>query len=107
MKLNIQEKSFIANLTTIGRKTGKLHMVPLRLVFYNNKFYASRRNMNGDWLKNVLQNPSVIVELNGKEIKGKATLVEDKPVSKLISSIKYNDGRASLERVLIEITPEE
>jgi deazaflavin-dependent oxidoreductase (nitroreductase family) len=107
MKLNMREKSFIANLTTIGRKTGKLHTVPVRLVFHNNKFYASRRGMSGDWLKNLLQNPSVVIVVNGTEIDGKASLVEDKELLKTISSLKYSDERASMERIIIEIEPEE
>ncbi|MGH9910556.1 MAG: nitroreductase/quinone reductase family protein [Nitrososphaerales archaeon] len=107
MKPSIQEKSFIANLTTIGRKTGKLHTVPLRIVFYNNKFYASRRNMNGDWLNNLLHNPSVIIEINGNKTSGKASMVEDEVLLKTVSSLKYDDERASMERIIIEITPEE
>jgi len=107
MKLNIKEKSFVANLTTIGRKTGKSHTVPVRLVFHNNKFYASRRSMSGDWLKNLLQNPSVVMEVNGTKINGKAALVEDKELLKTISSLKYGDERASMERIIIEIEPEE
>lgn len=107
MKVNIHEKSFIANLTTVGRKTGKLHTVPVRLVFHNNKFYASRRSMSGDWLMNLLQNQSAVIEVNGTEMNGKARLVEDKELLKTISSLKYGDERASMERIIIEIEPEE
>ena len=107
MKPNIQEKSFVANLTTIGRKTGQLHTTPLRIVFYNNKFYASRRSMSGDWLNNLLCNPSVIVEVNGNKIKGIAAVVEDAVLRKTVSSLKYDDDRASMERIIVEITPEE
>lgn len=107
MRLDIKEKSFIANLTTIGRKTGKPHTVPVRLVLYNNKLYASRRSMSGDWLKNLLKNPSVTVEVNGDKVKGKAALVEDEELLKTISSMKYDDERASMERIIVEIAPEE
>lgn len=107
VKPNIQEKSFIANLTTIGRKTGRLHTVPLRIVFYNNKFYASRRNMSGDWLNNLMRKPSVIIEVNGNKINGKASMVENEVLRKVVSSLKYDDDRASMERIIVEITPEE
>ena len=33
--------------------------------------------MSGDWLNNLLCNPSVIVEVNGNKIKGIAAVVED------------------------------
>jgi deazaflavin-dependent oxidoreductase (nitroreductase family) len=105
MKLNIQEKSFIANLTTVGRKTGQSHTVHIRLVFHNDRFYASRRSMSGDWLKNILKDPSVIVGVSNDRIKGKATVVEDKELLKTISSLKYNDERSLMERVVVEIIP--
>ena len=53
--------AFKAFLETKGRKTGKIHKVELLVVQYNNKFYFSRRNPNGDWLKNAIDNPDVIV----------------------------------------------
>lgn len=106
MDLGITGRSFVTNLTTIGRKTGMLHTVPLRLVFHNNRFYASRRNANGDWFKNLLHNPSVIVEVNGKKVRGRASVVEDELLRQTISSLKYDDVRASMERIIIEITPE-
>jgi nitroimidazol reductase NimA-like FMN-containing flavoprotein (pyridoxamine 5'-phosphate oxidase superfamily) len=105
LELNIKEKSFIANLTTIGRNTGKEHTVPLRLVFYNGKFYASRRNPDGDWLKNIAKNPSVKIEVNGKEIACKASIVNNEELCKKISSLKYSDERAAMERIIAEITP--
>ena len=101
----MKERSFIANLTTIGRKTGKEHTVPLRLVLYNGKFYASRRTPDGDWLKNIEKNPSVTIEVEGKQVAGKANLVKDEMLSKKISSLKYGDERASMERIVVEITP--
>ena len=53
--------AFKAFLETKGRKTGKTHKVELLVVQYNNKFYFSRRNPNGDWLKNAIENPDVTV----------------------------------------------
>ena len=105
LELNIKEKSFIANLITIGRKTRKEHTVPLRLVFYNGKFYASRRNPDGDWLKNIARNPSVNIEVEGKKILGKASIVNDEALSRKISSLKYGDERSAMERIIVEIIP--
>jgi deazaflavin-dependent oxidoreductase (nitroreductase family) len=101
----MKEQSFITNLTTLGRKTGKEHIVPLRIVYYNGKFYASRRKRDGDWLKNIEKNPSVTIEFEGKQVAGKANLVKDEMLSKKISSLKYGDERASMGRIVVEITP--
>ncbi len=107
MKLSIKDGlTFIGNLTTIGRATGKKRTVKLRLVFYNGKFYASRRTPHGDWLKNLLKNPSVIVEWEGGKVSGKARLVEDEELCKKISALKYSDERAKETRIVAEIKPE-
>jgi len=106
MKLNIvSTSSFLGNLTTIGRVTGKDRTVELRLVLYNGKFYASRRTADGDWFKNILGNPFVIIEVNGEKINGCAEIVKDNKLSRKISELKYSDSRREENRVMMEITP--
>jgi hypothetical protein len=106
MKIHILDgSSFLGYLTTKGRVTGKKHTVKLRLVFYGGRFYASRRSLTGDWLKNAMINPSVSVEVNGAVIEGLARLVEDDKLSRKISELKYNDIRREESRVVVEITP--
>ncbi len=108
MKLSIDaSSSFLGNLTTIGRVTGKERRVKLRLVFYNGKFYASRRSADGDWFKNILSNSSVIVEvISKKKITGRAEMVRDDKLSRKISELKYSDKRREENRVMVEIIPE-
>jgi len=105
LELNIKEKSFIANLTTVGRKTGKEHTVPLRLVFYNGKFFASRLNAGGDWLKNIVKNSHVTIDVEGREVTCKACIVNDDALNRKISSLKYPDERSAMNRIIVEITP--
>ncbi|MGH7801537.1 MAG: nitroreductase/quinone reductase family protein [Thermodesulfobacteriota bacterium] len=106
MKLSISDRSsFFGNLTTIGRITGKERIVKVRFVFYNGKFYVSRRTADGDWFKNILNNSSVVVEVNSEKIKGFAELVKDDLLSRQISKLKYRDKRREENRVVIEITP--
>jgi hypothetical protein len=106
MKLNIADgTSFIGELTTIGRATGRERTVKVRLVFYNGKFYASRRTEDGDWFKNILNNPSVVVGVDGETIKGHAEIIKDNRVSEQISRLKYPDKRKAENRIVIEITP--
>ena len=96
--------AFKAYLETKGRKTGKIHKVELLVVQYNNKFYFSRRNPNGDWLRNALVNHDVTVSFGGKTFSGKAKLVTDILLNKKICQLKYKDEkRANEERIVLEV----
>lgn len=97
--------SFIAYLITKGRRSGKEHRVPLRLVRYNGRLYASRRDMKSDWMKNILNDQHVIVEMvDGSRLEGIARLVDDESLCRMISMLKYKDDvRASIKRVVVEI----
>ena len=60
--------SAVGHLTTVGRVTGRPHRVALRLVYYQGNFYASRRDLASDWCRNLMKDPGVTVNLQGKEI---------------------------------------
>ena len=98
------EVTFKAILITVGRKTGKEHTVELKAVFYDNKFYFSRRNSQSDWLKNSLVNPQVRIQYNDTIFSGIASLVTDENLAKKISQLKYSDKRAGESRVVLEVT---
>ena len=96
--------AFKAYLETKGRKTGKIHKVELLVVQYNNKFYFSRRNPNGDWLKNAIENHDVTVSFDGQSFAGKANLVTDISLNKKICRLKYEDEkRANEDRIVLEV----
>jgi hypothetical protein len=99
-----QEVTFKAILITVGRKTGKEHAVELKAVFYDNKFYFSRRNYQSDWLKNALVNPHVRIQYNGTVFSGTASLITDKNLAKKISHLKYSDKRSEESRMVLAIT---
>ena len=99
------DEVFRAVLSTKGRKTGKIHSVMLRAVKYNEKIYFSRHRPDGDWFKNVMENPDVIIEYDNSRHTGKAKLVEDEKLEQKISQLKYpGEKRADEKRVAIEIT---
>ena len=102
--MNPQEVTFKAILITNGRKTGKEHSVELKAVFYDNKFYFSRRNSQSDWLKNALANPQVKIQYNNMIFSGIASLVTDENLAKKISQLKYSDRRAQESRVVLKVT---
>ena len=96
--------AFKAFLETKGRKTGKIHKVELLVVQYNNRFYFSRRNPSGDWLKNAIKNPDVTISFDGQIFPGKAKLVTDILLNKKICQLKYEDEkRANEERIVLEV----
>ena len=100
----INNLTFKAILTTIGRKTGNEHSVWAKAVTYNNMIYFSRRNPNSDWLKNAIVNPRVKVKFDGKEFSGNARLVKDEELSRKISSIKYIEkNRQEEPRIVLEV----
>lgn len=92
-------------LTTKGRNTGKKHSVSLRAVMYNEKIYFSRHRPDSDWFKNALKNPDVKIQLEDKCYQGRATLVKDQDLAKMISQLKYpSQARANEPRVVLEVT---
>ncbi len=98
--------SFIGELITIGRRSNNIHKVTLRFVYYNNKYYASRRDYNSDWLRNIIVNKDIKIIVDGRSIRCKAEIVKDQALCKEISKLKYKDVmKASLNRVVVELTP--
>ena len=101
--MNFKEGAFNAILSTTGRKSGKEHAVELKAVFYEGKFYFSRRNPNSDWLKNAMTNPSVKVKLGDKVLTGNALLVSNEDLARKISEMKYPDKRSEESRIVLEV----
>ena len=98
-----QEVTFKAILITEGRKTGKEHAVELKAVFYDNKFYFSRRDSQSDWLKNSLANPQVKIQYGDTIFSGISSLITDERLAKKISQLKYSDKRSDESRVVLEV----
>lgn len=102
--MEFKEGPLRAVLATKGRKTGRDHLVELRAVFYDGKFYFSRRSPDSDWLKNAIANPSVSVEAGGSSFAGRASLVKDEGLARKISSLKYADRRSEDARIVLQVT---
>ena len=95
--------SCIGYLTTSGRVSGTPHTIPLRLVYYQGKLYASGRDARSDWCRNLIHDPKVTVEVQGERWGGIARLVTDQALCRKISQLKYGGQRASERRTVIEI----
>ena len=98
-------QAFKALLITRGRKSQKDHVVWLRAVAYNDKIYFSRHQIDGDWIKNAIANPDVIVEFDDSRFSGRASIVSDKELARKISELKYpGEERAKENRVVLEVS---
>jgi deazaflavin-dependent oxidoreductase (nitroreductase family) len=103
--MEFKEGPLTSILATTGRKTGKEHIVELRAVFHDGKFYFSRRNPNSDWLKNAIATPLVKITVKETTFLGHASLVTDEELTKKISRMKYSDRRAEDSRIMLEVIP--
>lgn len=65
-------------LTTTGRKTGHAHKTPLQYELLDGSYYvASARGIQADWYRNILANPSVTIEVGGREFLAQADAISD------------------------------
>ena len=96
--------TLIADLTTLGRKTGRPRTVELRLVYRNGSYYASSSEIKGKhWCQNMLKTPAVEININGKKVSCTARQVTDDRLRREILSLR--DSPPLMERVVFEITP--
>jgi len=94
----------VADLTTIGRKTGERRTVELRFIYYQRCFYASSSKVEGKhWCQNMLKNPAVELNAQGERLSCKATLVTDGKLRRHILTLR--DSPARMDRVVFEIKP--
>ena len=98
--------SIVADLTTIGRKTGLPRTVELRFTYRQGKFYASSSRVKGKhWCENLLNNPAVVITLKGQGVAGLAHQVNDDELRREILAARHSSR--DLDRVVFEIQPRE
>ena len=94
----------VANLTTIGRKTGKPRTVELRLLYFNGKFYATSSKVQGKhWCQHMIKNPTVEIKAKGEKFSCTAKQVSDEAFRQRILTLR--DSPPLLNRVVFEIAP--
>ena len=70
--------NFVLLLTTIGRSSGKKRVTPLQYEEINNKIYlGSAFGKKSDWVKNILANPNVEVQIKSQKFTGYAEVIGD------------------------------
>jgi deazaflavin-dependent oxidoreductase (nitroreductase family) len=96
--------SIVANLTTVGRKSGQPRTVKLRLIFYQGCFYASSSRVTGKhWCQNMLNNPSCEISFNGQRVSCTARQVSDDVLRRRI--LEFRDAPPHMDRAVFEVKP--
>ena len=103
--MNLKDGStVVADLTTIGRKSGLPRTVELRFLFSNGNFYATSTRVQGKhWCQNMIENNNVDITIKGEKLSGTAKQVTDEARRKQILTLR--DSPPQWERVVFEITP--
>jgi deazaflavin-dependent oxidoreductase (nitroreductase family) len=103
MKLR-DESNVVADLVTIGRKTGQPRTVELRFLYLNGNFYATSSKVQGKhWCQNMIKNPAVEINAKGEKFTCIAMQVTDEALRKQILTLR--DSPPQLDRVVFEIKP--
>lgn len=94
----------VADLVTIGRKTGEPRTVELRFYYRDGNFYATSNRIQGKhWCQNMIKNPAVEIRVKGESLPCVATQVKDETLRRDILTLR--DSPPQLERVVFEIKP--
>ena len=96
--------SLVADLTTIGRKSGQRRTVELRFLYYRGSFYATSTRVQGKhWCQNMLKNSAVTISAKREQLSCTARQVTDEALRKQVLTLR--DSPPQLERAVFEITP--
>ena len=99
------ESVFVAELTTIGRRSGLPRSVELRLVYLDGRFYASSASIEKKhWCRNMIKNPAVEIKAGGERFACRARQVTDEKLRVCILGLR--DSPALADRVVFEMTPQ-
>ena len=103
--MNLTDGStFVADLTTVGRKTGLPRTVELRFLFFKGNYYATSSKVQGKhWCQNMIANSAVELSAKGKKIPCTAKQVTDAALRRQILTLR--DSPPQLERVVFEFRP--
>ncbi len=95
----------VADLITIGRKSGKPRKVELRFLYLKGNFYATSSKVQGKhWCQNMLKTPAVEMRVKGEKLRCTARQIVDDVFRREILTLR--DSPPQLERVVFEIKPQ-
>lgn len=92
---------FVLLLTTIGRSSGKQRITPLQYEEIDGRIHlGSAFGKKSDWVKNILANPKVEVQIRSRKFIGYAEVIDDP--AKIIDFllIRYKRQPKMISRIL-------
>lgn len=95
------------DLTTVGRKTGLPRRIEIWWFHVDGRFVITGTPGKRDWLANVIANPEVIVHVDGHDLRGQASVIEDPGFRRRVftrPATRWYGSMAELER-LVETAP--
>jgi len=103
--MNLKDGStLVADLTTIGRKSGLPRTVELRFLYFQGNYYATSTRVQGKhWCQNMIKNNAVEITAKGETLPCSAKQVTDEALRKQVLTLR--DSPPQLERAVFEITP--
>lgn len=85
-------------ITTVGRKTGKPHTVPVWFVVDGDAIYLTTLNEKRDWVRNADKTPAVTLTIGTVRLNGQFSRVTDATLDARIRTLrrqKYTLGRVA------------
>lgn len=103
--MNLKDGStVVADLMTIGRKTGLPRTVELRFLFFKGNYYATSSRVQGKhWCQNLIANNAVEITAKGEKIPCTAKQLIDEALRKQVLILRGSPPQ--LERVVFELRP--
>ena len=95
------------DLTTFGRQTGLPRRIEIWWFQVEGRFVITGTPGRRDWLANVIANPDVVVHVDGHDLRGRATVIEDPEFKRRVftqPATRWYSSMAQLER-LVETAP--
>lgn len=81
------ERKSRLTLTTIGRRTGKRHVVRIDFVVHEGRLFVTGANDKRDWMRNVLKNPVVEATIDEVSRRVRAEAVDSEELRATIEQL--------------------
>lgn len=92
-------------LTTFGRRSGLPRRIEIWWFHVDGRFVITGTPGRRDWLANVIAHPEVVVHVNGHDLEGRATVIEDPGWRRRVFSrpeTRWYSSQAALDRLVAE-----
>jgi deazaflavin-dependent oxidoreductase (nitroreductase family) len=93
------------DLTTFGRRSGLPRRIEIWWFHVDGRFVITGTPGRRDWLANVIANPKVVVHVDGHDLEGRASVIEDPGFRRRVFSqpeTRWYSSQAELDRLVAE-----